>query len=53
VIDARSAGNDQLLALADKLEQLGLEVETVVPVHGQQTTGENFWESVRLGRDQT
>jgi hypothetical protein len=45
--------NDQLLALADKLEELGLEIETVVPVHGQQTTGENFWESVWLGRDQT
>lgn len=43
--------NAQTLALADRIEELGLEVETVVPVHGQQTTGENFWESVRLGRE--
>ena len=42
--------NAQALALANRIEELGLEVETVVPVHGQQTTGENFWESVRMGR---
>lgn len=44
--------NDQALALAKRVEELGLDIETVVPVHGQQTTGDNFWESVRLGREQ-
>ena len=42
--------NAQALALADKLDELDLDVEIVVPVHGQQTTGENFWEAIRQGR---
>ena len=45
--------NDQALSLADKIEELGLDIEIVIPVHGEQTTGENFWESVRLGREGT
>ena len=45
--------NDQALSLAGKIEELGLDIEIVIPVHGQQTTGEDFWESVRLGREGT
>ncbi|UCD23858.1 MAG: MBL fold metallo-hydrolase [Gemmatimonadota bacterium] len=43
--------NELLLPLADKLEELGLEIERVLPTHGQEATGETFWESVRLGRE--
>ena len=43
--------SEQALALADRIEQLGLEIERVIPTHGQEATGEQFWESVRLGRE--
>ena len=43
--------NPWTLSLADRLEELDLDIDIVVPVHGQQTTGENFWEAVRLGRE--
>ena len=33
-------------------EELGLEPATVLPVHGQRATAEQFWESIRLGREQ-
>jgi hypothetical protein len=44
--------NQNLLAFADRIEQLDLDVETFIPVHGQRATAEQFWESVRLGREQ-
>jgi glyoxylase-like metal-dependent hydrolase (beta-lactamase superfamily II) len=44
--------NQNLLAFADRLEELDLDVETFIPVHGQRATAEQFWESVRLGREQ-
>ena len=40
------------LAFADRLEELELEIETIIPVHGQQASAADFWESVRLGREQ-
>ena len=40
------------LAFADRLEELGLDIETMVGVHGQQASAADFWESVRLGREQ-
>ena len=43
--------NEQALSLAEKLEQLGLEIERIIPTHGQEATSEMFWESVRLGRE--
>jgi glyoxylase-like metal-dependent hydrolase (beta-lactamase superfamily II) len=43
--------NAQALSLAEKLEQLGLEIERIIPTHGQEATGEMFWESVQLGRE--
>ena len=43
--------NPWTLSLADRLEELDLDIDIVVPVHGQQTTGENFWEAVRMGRE--
>jgi glyoxylase-like metal-dependent hydrolase (beta-lactamase superfamily II) len=42
---------DQTLALADKLEALGLEIERIIPTHGVESTGAQFWESVRLGKE--
>ena len=41
--------NEQALSLAKKLEELGLEIERIIPTHGQEATGKMFWESVRLG----
>ncbi len=38
------------LALADKLEELQLDVEAFIPVHGVRATADQFWESVRQGR---
>jgi len=46
-----TAANAQTLSLADRLEELGLDIDIVIPVHGQQATGEDFWEAVRLGRE--
>ncbi len=39
------------LALADKIEELGLEVSRIIPTHGEAATGEQFWDSVRLARE--
>jgi glyoxylase-like metal-dependent hydrolase (beta-lactamase superfamily II) len=38
------------VALAEKIDELGLDVETVVPVHGVKTTMDNFREGVRLAQ---
>ncbi len=43
--------NTQALSLAERLDQLGLVVERIIPTHGQEATGEMFWETVRLGRE--
>ena len=44
--------NANLLAFADRLEELDLDIETFIPVHGQRATAEQFWEAIRLGREQ-
>lgn len=44
--------NANLLAFADRLEELDLDIETFIPVHGQRATAEQFWESIKLGREQ-
>jgi glyoxylase-like metal-dependent hydrolase (beta-lactamase superfamily II) len=44
--------NQNALAFAEKLEELDLELTTVLPVHGERATAEQFWESVRLGEEQ-
>ncbi len=44
--------NQNALAFAERLDELNLEFDTVIPVHGQRATAEQFWESIRLGRDQ-
>jgi glyoxylase-like metal-dependent hydrolase (beta-lactamase superfamily II) len=46
------AANANALAFADRLEQLDLDIETFIPVHGQRATAAQFWEAVRLGREQ-
>jgi len=49
--DNVTPANENQLAFADKLESLDLEIETFIPVHGSQATAEQFWESVKLGRE--
>ena len=44
--------SENALAFAEKLEELDLDLATVLPVHGERATAEQFWESVRLGREQ-
>jgi len=44
--------NANLLAFADRLEELDLDIETFIPVHGQRATAEQFWESIKLGREE-
>ncbi len=44
--------NANLLAFADRLEELDLDIETFIPVHGQRATAEQFWEAIKLGREQ-
>ena len=44
--------NANLLAFAHRLEELDLDIETFIPVHGQRATAEQFWESIKLGREQ-
>ena len=39
------------MSLAERLERLGFEVDRIIPTHGQEATGEVFWQSVRLGRE--
>jgi len=45
--------NDETLALADAVDRLRLDLRRVVPTHGVEATGEQFRESVQLGRDAT
>jgi hypothetical protein len=44
--------NENAMAFAERLEELDLELTTLLPVHGEQATAEQFWESIRLGREQ-
>lgn len=44
------AANANQLAFADKLEELKLDIETFIPVHGSKATAEQFWNSVKEGR---
>ena len=44
------AANANQLAFADKLEELKLDIETFIPVHGNKATAEQFWNSVKEGR---
>jgi len=43
--------NANQLAFADVLETLSLDVETFIPVHGTNATAEEFWDSVKRGRE--
>lgn len=44
--------NANQLAFAEKLEELKLDIETFIPVHGSRTSAEKFWDSVKRGRTQ-
>lgn len=43
--------NANQLAFADKLETLNLDIETFIPVHGRNATADEFWDSVKRGRE--
>lgn len=43
--------NANQLAFADRLEELKLDIETFIPVHGAKTTSAEFWDSVKRGRE--
>ncbi len=47
-----TAANQNALAFADRLEALNLDFDSIIPVHGQRATAEQFWESIRQGREQ-
>jgi hypothetical protein len=44
--------NANQLAFADKLENMNLDIDTFIGVHGQKATAKQFWDSVKLGREQ-
>lgn len=43
--------NANQLAFAQELEKLNLDIETFIPVHGENATSEEFWDSVKRGRE--
>ncbi len=43
--------SEEGLAFAERIEELGLELARIIPTHGDEATGDQFWESVRLGRE--
>jgi len=43
--------NANQLAFADRLEEIGLDPKTFIPVHGTNTTKAEFWDSVKRGRE--
>lgn len=49
--DSLPPANANQLAFADALEKLNLDVETFIPVHGGNATAEEFWDSVKRGRE--
>lgn len=48
--DDLPAANANQLAFADKLEELKLDIETFIPVHGTKASAAEFWDSVERGR---
>ena len=49
--DSLPPANANQLDFAEKLEALNLDVETFIPVHGSNATAEEFWDSVKRGRE--
>ena len=49
--DTLPPANANQIGFADKLEELDLDIETFIPVHGANATAEEFWDSVKRGRD--
>ena len=43
--------NANQLDFAEALEKLDLDIETFIPVHGTNATAEEFWDSVKRGRE--
>lgn len=43
--------NANQLDFAEELEKLNLDIETFIPVHGTNATAEEFWDSVKRGRE--
>ena len=43
--------NANQLDFAEKLEALDLDIETFIPVHGSNATADEFWDSVKRGRE--
>jgi len=43
--------NANQLAFADRLEEIGLDPKTFIPVHGTNATKAEFWDSVKRGRE--
>jgi len=43
--------NANQLDFAEELEKLDLDIETFIPVHGTNATAEEFWDSVKRGRE--
>lgn len=49
--DTLPPANANQLDFAEKLEALNLDIETFIPVHGSNATAEEFWDSVKRGRE--
>ena len=49
--DTLPPANANQLAFADHLEEIGLDPKTFIPVHGTNATKEEFWDSVKRGRE--
>ena len=49
--DSLPPANANQLDFAEKLEALDLDIETFIPVHGANATAEEFWDSVKRGRE--
>ena len=45
--------NANQLAFAEKLESMNLDIDTFIGVHGQRATAKQFWDSVKMGREQS
>jgi len=43
--------NANQLDFAEELEKLDLDIETFIPVHGTNATAEEFWDSVKRGKE--
>jgi hypothetical protein len=50
---AVNPANANQLAFAEKLEEMNLDIDTFIGVHGQKATAKQFWDSVKLGREQS